>query len=102
MKKIFCLVVLLMTVGMSAEAIVKPRKRVMESGAVVHEVAENDGQVNGRKKAIGEHSTAPLTSVGSPKIPVILTQFSLLGGQLFYLCLAGEKPGTAVDRAAGK
>lgn len=76
MKKIFCLVVLLMTVGISAEAIVKPRKRVVESGVVVHEVAENDGQVNGRKKAIGEHSTAPLTSVGSPKIPVILTQFS--------------------------
>lgn len=72
MKKIFCLIALLLTAYVTASATVKPRKR----GAVAQVVvAENEMPMSGKRKAIGEHSTAPLTSVGSPKIPVILTQF---------------------------
>lgn len=74
MKKIVCLVALLMSVCVTASATVKPRKRVASSQGET--VVETETQVSGKKKAIGERATAPLTSMGSPKIPVILTQFS--------------------------
>lgn len=74
MKKIVCLVALLMSVCVTASATVKPRKRVASSQGKT--VVETETQVSGKKKAIGERATAPLTSMGSPKIPVILTQFS--------------------------
>lgn len=80
MKKIICFIALLMTVGVTASATVKPRKRVVSGQAEVvrsdiHGNEEENMPIKGKKKAIGERSTAPLTSVGSPKIPVILTQF---------------------------
>ena len=73
MKKILCLCALMMAVCVTASATVKPRRR---GAANVDVVAESDGQMYGKMRAIGERATAPLTSVGSPKIPVILTQFS--------------------------
>ncbi|MCH5174752.1 MAG: M6 family metalloprotease domain-containing protein [Prevotellaceae bacterium] len=73
MKKIFCLAVLLMAVCVIASATVKPRRR----GAISKEEAAGSSVLAyGKRKAIGERATAPLTAVGSPKIPVILTQFS--------------------------
>lgn len=74
MKRIYCFIALFMAVSVMATAIVKPRKR----GAVGQNEAEESHvvPVDGKKKAIGDHAMAPLASVGSPRIPVILVQFS--------------------------
>ena len=67
---------LFVTLAVSALATVKPRYRGAGRGAVEHEAeVENVYSTNGPRR-IGSLATAALPSKGSPKVPVILVQFS--------------------------
>lgn len=67
---------LFVTLAVSAMATVKPRYRGAGRGAVEHEAeVENVYSTNGPRR-IGSLATAALPSKGSPKVPVILVQFS--------------------------
>lgn len=66
--------VLLLVVCHTASATVKPRRgRPAENDT--NKEAEATETHQGMRK-VGLHSTAPLTSMGSPKVPVVLVQFS--------------------------
>ena len=75
-RRKFVLSFLFVALAVSAFATVKPRYRGAGRGAVEHEAeVENVYSTNGPRR-IGSLASAALPSKGSPKVPVILVQFS--------------------------
>ena len=75
-RRRFVLSFLFVAIAVSALATVKPRYRGAGRGAVEHEAeVENAYSTNGPRR-IGSLASAALPSKGSPKVPVILVQFS--------------------------
>lgn len=75
MKKLYTLILLAM-VATTLQATVKPRYRGAQATAVQMNETEVVGEMRGQgPRRVGVHSDAPLASVGSPRVPVILVQF---------------------------